>query len=653
MRISCLTVLCVLTTVSGAFAAPSLVTSANTANVGAVSRAGSLRAVKSNVAVKKYATPEQPSAAANADVARMASIVGGVGKMSGKIPSSASSTAAGGAMLNSLQKQVSDLSSNYDDLAAQVSNANTRIDAAQTTADTAQTTADTAVAGIDELRNTTVDSGTISALNAALAQKANVADVYTKSESNELLAARATNEDLQSAVTQVTGALERRYTKDETDGLLAAKADSATINTQLGQKPDRSELDTLAKKSEVEELSGTIAATNAALAQKADRSELGSLALDAYTKSETDNLLNAKADASALNAKVDNSSFDDYKTEMNAALAQKAGVDQISSLQSAISTKADTSALAQKADAADVYTKSESDNKVADLKSWTDENKLNKSDYDTFVANTGVAIENVYTKSETDAKLATKANAANIYTRATIDNKLETKADTSALAQKADAANVYTKTESDATYVKKDMGTANKNGILTTDNDGMVTVDRADSGGIFDTLTRFDGDIASLQSDVSDLDGRVDSQGDTISGFGTTLGTYQGQVASLSTDVSNLRDTVDSQGDTISGLSSDVSGLQTNVAANTVALTNKANTADVVSKTDFNTYKNTTTNAVDKISGDITTLNNTVATKANASDLTTLQNTVSQLQQTVTNLQNTTTSLETQCQAGK
>ncbi|MBQ7185648.1 MAG: hypothetical protein IJR92_02480 [Alphaproteobacteria bacterium] len=650
MRISCLTVLCVLTTVSGAFAAPSLVTSANTANVGAVSRAGSLRAVKSNVAVKKYATPEQPSAAANADVARMASIVGGVGKMSGKIPSSGSSTVAGGAMLNSLQKQVSDLSSNYDDLAAQVSNANTRIDAAQTTADTAQTTADTAVAGIDELRNTTVDSGTISALGAALAQKANAADVYTKSESNELLAARATNADLQSAVTQVTGALERRYTKDETDGLLAAKADSATINTLLEQKLDRSELDTLAKKSEVEELSGTIASTNAALAQKADRSELGSLALDAYTKSETDGLLNAK---------VDNSSFDGYKTEMNAALAQKAGVDQISSLQSAISTKADTSALAQKADAADVYTKSETDTKVADLKSWTDENKLNKSDYDTFVANTGVAIENVYTKSETDAKLAAKANAASIYTRSTIDNKLESKADTSALAQKADAANVYTKTESDATisglantYVKKDMGTANKNGILTTDNDGMVTVDRADSGGIFDTLTRFDGDIASLQSDVSDLDGRVDSQDDTISGFGTTLGTYQGQVESLSTDVSNLRDTVGSQGDTISGLSSDVSGLQTDVAANTAALTTKANTADVVSNTDFNTYKNTTTNAVNKISEDVTTLNNTVATKANASDLTTLQNTVSQLQQTVEGLQSTTTSLETQCQMG-
>ena len=628
MRISCLTVLCVLTTVSGAFAAPSLVTSANTANVGAVSRAGSLRAVKSNVAVKKYATPEQPSAAANADVARMASIVGGVGKMSGKIPSSGSSTAAGGAMLNSLQKQVSDLSSNYDNLAAQVSNANTRIDAAQTTADTAQTTADTAVAGIDELRNTTVDSGTISALGAALAQKANAADVYTKSESNELLAARATNADLQSAVTQVTEALERRYTKDETNGLLAAKADSATINTQLAQKLDQSELDTLAKKSEVEELSGTIAATNAALAQKADRSELGSLALDAYTKSETNNLLNAKADASALNAKVDNSSFDDYKTEMNAALEQKAGVEQISSLQSAISTKADTSALEQKADAADVYTKSETDTKVADLKSWTDENKLNKSDYDMFVANTGVAIENVYTKSETDAKLATKANAANIYTRATIDNKLATKADTSALAQKADAANVYTKTESDATisdlentYVKKDMGAANKNGILTTDSAGKVKVDREGSDGIFDTLTRFDGDIATLQSDMS--------------------------------DVSNLRDTVGSQGDTISGLSSDVAGLQTDVAANTEALTNKANTADVVLNTDFNTYKTTTTNAVNKISEDITTLNNTVATKANASDLTTLQNTVSQLQQTVTNLQSTTTSLETQCQAGK
>ena len=74
--------------------------------------------------------------------------------------------------------------------------------------------------------------------------------------------------------------------------------------------------------------------------------------------------------------------------------------------------------LADKANAADVYSKTETDNKLADKANATD----------------------VYSKTETDAQLADKANAADVY------SKMETDAQ---LADKANAADVYSKTEAD------------------------------------------------------------------------------------------------------------------------------------------------------------------------------------------------------------
>ena len=87
-----------------------------------------------------------------------------------------------------------------------------------------------------------------------------------------------------------------------------------------------------------------------------------------YNKTEVDDLLDLKADASSVYTK----------------------------------SETDTK-LALKADAADVYTKSETDTKLA--------LKANAAD--------------VYTKSETDTKLALKANAADVYTKAETDAKIE------------------------------------------------------------------------------------------------------------------------------------------------------------------------------------------------------------------------------------
>ena len=74
--------------------------------------------------------------------------------------------------------------------------------------------------------------------------------------------------------------------------------------------------------------------------------------------------------------------------------------------------------LADKANAADVYSKTETDNKLADKANATD----------------------VYSKTETDAQLADKANAADVYSKTETDAQL---------ADKANAADVYSKTEAD------------------------------------------------------------------------------------------------------------------------------------------------------------------------------------------------------------
>ena len=147
-----------------------------------------------------------------------------------------------------------------------------------------------------------------------------------------------------------------------------------------------------------------------------------------YNKSETDDLLDLKADKSTTYT----------KTEVNTLLNSKADA-------SSVYTKSETNTLlSAKADASDVYTKSQVETKLAA-----------KADADT-----------VYTKSETDTLLSVKADANGVYSKVEVDamvddleDAIDLKADTAttytktqvdtALALKANAADVYTKTEVD------------------------------------------------------------------------------------------------------------------------------------------------------------------------------------------------------------
>ena len=181
----------------------------------------------------------------------------------------------------------------------------------------------------------------------AIATKANAAEVYTKDE------VYTKNETDSILATKV-------YTKSETNALLDIKADKATTYT-------KDETDTL-------------------LDDKAN-------AADVYTKQESDNLLTAKANSADIYT----------KTAVNTLLASKANTSDVYSkleTNTLLNNKANTadvyskletnSLLLNKANTTDVYTKQETDTKITELiddsiistsKTWSSEKIASKTSY--------------------------------------------------------------------------------------------------------------------------------------------------------------------------------------------------------------------------------------------------------------------------------
>ena len=163
-------------------------------------------------------------------------------------------------------------------------------------------------------------------------------------------------------------------------------------------------------------------------------------------------------------------------------------------------------ALALKANASDVYDKTETYSKAETYNKTEVDNKLavkanvsdvyNKTEVDNKIED---AIEDaagsldVYSKSEVDNKLAVKANAADVYSKTETDNKL---------TEKANAADVYTKSESNNqfafksdTYKKsevRDLVNPNYDSVFlyVHDTNGRDTNSGSDSNNPVQTLSR-------------------------------------------------------------------------------------------------------------------------------------------------------------------
>lgn len=240
---------------------------------------------------------------------------------------------------------------------------------------------------------------------------------------------------------------------------------------------------------------------------------------DAYTKAETNALLEAKADKSTTYT----------KTEVDTALSGKANVGASytkSEANTLLAGKADTgdsytksednALLANKADKATTYTKAEVD---ALIQGGTPVDAYTKSETDTLLA-TKANTADVYTKTETNDLLATKANTADVYdktevyTKSEVNAVLSGKADASttytksevdtALAGKANASTTYTKTETDTllsakanastTYTKSEVDTALSGKASTTDVTNKANLKLATSGNTATGEIRFGKD---------------------------------------------------------------------------------------------------------------------------------------------------------------
>ena len=252
-----------------------------------------------------------------------------------------------------------------------------------------------------------VDAYSKTEVNDLLDDKANVADIidaYTKEEVNDLLADKADSSSLIDAYTKEevntllddkvnTDDLVDAYSKEEVNNLLDGKADSSAIVDSYS----KTEVDTL-------------------LTGKADSSSI----IDAYTKDEVDDLLDSKADSSSI--------VDAYtKGEVDGLLADKVSTDDL--VETYSKTEIDD-LLADKADSTDIvdaYTKGEVDNLLT--------GKADSS-----------AIIDAYTKTEVNNLLADKADTDDLvdaYSKTEVDNLLDTKADS------ADIIDAYSKTEVD------------------------------------------------------------------------------------------------------------------------------------------------------------------------------------------------------------
>ena len=296
------------------------------------------------------------------------------------------------------------------------------------------------------------------------------------------------------------------YTKGDIDGLLGEKADAATLVAHTDNADihvtlqDKTTWDSKADVTDIGNATVTItqggvsrgsfsvnASENVTIdlggGVQADWNETDTTSPSyihnkpsVYTKTETDGLLDAKADKATTYTKTDTDGLLDAKAD-----------------KTSVYTKTETDGLLDaKADKASVYTKSETDAKL--------DAKAN-------VATTlsGYGIQDAYTKTETDGLLNEKANVATTYTKTETDAMLDVK---------ADKTSTYTKTETDAMLDVK----ADKTSTYTkTETDGLLDA-KADKAttlagyGIADAYTK--GEVDAKVTSVYRYKGTVSTYAD-------------------------------------------------------------------------------------------------------------------------------------------
>ena len=257
----------------------------------------------------------------------------------------------------------------------------------------------------------------------------------TKSVADTLYAAKSVESTVSSLSTEVEGKADKAttlegygitdaYTSTEVDSKLSAKLDTATASSTYATVTTVNGIEeVIPEEASTENKLVDTNAMNTALADKANASDLGTMA--------------------SKNA-------DDYSTKAVADTLYAA-----KSVEGTVSTL--TTTVANKANTADVYTQTAADAKFA-LK--TDVSTISGK-----IPEAASADNQLVDNTSMTSALALKANSADVYSKGDVDSKLSAKLDSSTatstyatkseLNAKADADDVYTKDEVDTELAKK------------------------------------------------------------------------------------------------------------------------------------------------------------------------------------------------------
>ena len=262
-----------------------------------------------------------------------------------------------------------------------------------------------------------------------------LSEYSTKSVADTLYAAKSVESTVSSLSTKVDGKADKAttlegygitdaYTSEEVDSKLSAKLDSATASSTYATVTTVNGIEeVIPEEASTENKLVDKNAMNTALADKADASDLGTMA--------------------SKNA-------DDYSTKAVADTLYAA-----KSVESTVSTL--TTTVASKANTADVYTQTAANAKFA-LK--TDVSAISGK-----IPEAASADNKLVDKNAMNTALAGKANSADVYSKGDVDSKLSAKLDSATATStyatittvnaKADADDVYTKDEVDTELGKK------------------------------------------------------------------------------------------------------------------------------------------------------------------------------------------------------
>lgn len=270
-----------------------------------------------------------------------------------------------------------------------------------------------------------------------------------------------------SDLTAIANKVDNVYTKAETNDKLATKADVTAIPSVEGLAKTTDIESTYAKKSELPDVSGLatkqevtdavagvqvpsieglakMTDVDAKLATKADVSAIPNIS-NLATKEEVsavDNKLATKADASAIPS-IEGLA---KTTEVEATYAKKSELPSVEGLATKAEVTEAVAGLAKASEVAETYATKEAVNAVAGLDSET-VNTLKSLAQNADLTTVAEKVKNVYTKTETDAKLATKADVSAIPDVSGLLTKAEAATSLASKLEIPDVSNLATKAE--------------------------------------------------------------------------------------------------------------------------------------------------------------------------------------------------------------